>query len=98
MAVLPGICDGAGYEKDEYADVHKDLKCRFFENQHALFESLELTPPSRDKRGIWRHVPKGFHEDSVIPVEDKAKYVEWVVRKAARYGVYIQGPEGGSDD
>ena len=94
VAVLPGICKGAGYEPDESDYVHADLKCRYFKNQLELLEKLKLKVPYRDERMIWRNVPDVFADDSVIPVRNKAEFVDWVIRKAAQYGVYVESASG----
>lgn len=79
-AVLPLFMEHLGYEREEQDDFHRQLKIVYF----------QIKP---DAKGIYRHVPTVFSDKSDIPVEDKAKFLEWVVRKAAQEGVYI--PDAG---
>lgn len=74
--VLPLFMEHLGYERDEQDDFHRQLKIVYFQ--------IKL-----DAKGIYRKVPTVFSDKSEIPVEDKAKFLEWVVRKAAQEGVYI---------
>ena len=74
--VLPIFAEHLGYDKDEHLLLHRQLKIVYF----------RVEP---DAKGIHRHVPTVFSDKSDIPVEEKAKYLEWVVRKAAQEGVYI---------
>lgn len=81
--VLPLFMEHLGYEKDEQDDFHRQLKIVYF----------RIKP---DKKGIYRKVPSVFSNESEIPISDKSKFVEWVVRKAAQEGVYIPDPNGTS--
>lgn len=95
VEVLAKTTEGLGYEPDENLEVHKALKGTYFSNVIALMEELELDIPYLDDRGIWRKVPSVFGDDSVIPVDEKAKFVDWVIRMASKqHGVYIQGSDG----
>jgi len=78
--VLPALMEGVGYEPEEQEMVHHFLKATFFRCE-------------KDERGIPRNVPPLFRNDSDEEMETKVKFVEWVIRKAAEYGVYV--PEGG---
>lgn len=74
--VLPLFMEHLGYERDEQDDFHRQLKIVYF----------QIKP---DAKGIYRHVPTVFSDQSDIPVEEKAKFLEWTIRKAAQEGVYI---------
>ena len=79
--VLPPIMEHAGYEKDELLDLHKFMKIRYF----------NVEP---DKWGIYRKkdIPSVFGNKSPIPVPKKKEFVDYVVRKAAKVGIYIPDP------
>jgi hypothetical protein len=77
--VLPPYMEELGYEKDEDELFHRQLKIVYF----------RIKP---DTKGIHRHVPSVFGNKSKIPVPEKKKFVEWVVRKAAQDGVYVPDP------
>jgi hypothetical protein len=68
-----------GYDPDEEMLFHRQLKIVYF----------QIKP---DTKGIYRHVPHVFSNDSEIPVPKKKKFVDWVIRKAAQEGVYIEDP------
>jgi hypothetical protein len=74
--VLPAFMAHLGYERDEQDLFHRQLKIVYF----------QIKP---DSKGIYRHVPTVFSDKSDIPVDEKAKFLEWVIRKAAQEGVYI---------
>lgn len=74
--VLPAFMAHLGYERDEQDLFHRQLKIVYF----------QIKP---DAKGIYRKVPTVFSDKSEIPVADKAKFIEWAVRKAAQEGVYI---------
>lgn len=74
--VLPLFAEHLGYDKDEHLLLHRQLKIVYF----------GIKP---DAKGIYRKVPTVFSNESDLPVAEKAKYIEWVVRKAAIEGVYI---------
>jgi len=80
--VMPKLVDTLGYERDEILDVHKQLKIRYF----------NVEP---DKRGIYRNkdIPSVFGDDSELPVSDKKKFQDWVIRKCAEAGGYVPDPE-----
>lgn len=78
-AVVKPFMDHLGYEPDELELFHRQLKITFF----------QIKP---DKKGIYRNVPHVFHNDSTIPVPDKKRFVDWVVRTAAKEGCYIADP------
>ena len=79
-AVLPPYMTELGYEKDEDELFHRQLKITYY----------RIKP---DKKGIYRNVPSVFGDKSDIPVSDKKLFVDWVVRKAAADGVYIEDPQ-----
>ena len=78
--VLPTFAGGIGYDPDEYLLFHQQLKIVYF----------QIEP---DKKGIYRKVPHVFANESDIPVPEKKKFVDWVIRKAAMEGVYIKDPQ-----
>ena len=67
-----------GYDKDEIDLLHRQLKIVYF----------QVKP---DKKGIYRErdIPSVFSNGSDIVVGDKIKFIEWVVRCAAKDGCYI---------
>ena len=75
--ILPEFAKGVGYEPDEYEDFHEYLKIIY----HRV---------KPDKRGIYRNVPAVFADDSEKDVQEKAEFIEWVLRKAAKEGIYIE--------
>ncbi len=78
-AVLPKFMDHLGYERDEELLFHRQLKIVYF----------QIKP---DAKGIHRGVPSVFSNESEILVPKKKKFVDWVIRKAAQEGVYIEDP------
>ena len=81
-AVLPPFMAALGYEKDEDDLVHRQLKITYFRVQP-------------DKRGVYRNkdVPSVFGDSSALGVAEKKAFLDWVIRKAAENGVYIDDPE-----
>lgn len=77
--VLPMFMEHLGYEKDESELFHRQLKIVYF----------RIKP---DAKGIYRKVPSVFSNVSDVGVQDKSKFVDWVIRKAAAEGVYIPDP------
>jgi len=77
--VLPKYMEHLGYERHEQELLHNQLKIVYF----------QIKP---DKKNIYRNVPKVFSDDSQIPVSEKVKFVQWVIRCAAKDGVYIEDP------
>ena len=95
-AVLPPLVKELEYEQDESLLVHHQLKIRYFQN-HPDFIDKDGNPIIvQDERGIWRNVPSVFSNKSKLPISDKKAFVDWIVRIAAQYGVYIEDP-GGED-
>jgi hypothetical protein len=80
-AVLPPFMDALGYEKEDTDNFHRQLKIVYF----------QVKP---DKRGIYKdkEIPSVFGDESTIPIDEKQKFIAWVVRKAAENGVYIEDP------
>lgn len=76
-AVLPPFMEHLGYDREEQDLFHRQLKIVYF----------QIKP---DAKGIYRNVPSVFSNESKIPVPDKVKFVEWVIRKAAFEGVYVE--------
>lgn len=76
--ILPPYMEHLGYEPQETDLFHKQLKITYF----------QIKP---DKKGIYRDkdIPSVFGDDSEIPVPIKKKFLDWVVRCAARDGLYI---------
>jgi hypothetical protein len=77
--VIRPFADNQGYEADEIILFHRQLKIIYF----------QIKP---DKWGAYKNVPHVFANESDIPVPDKKKFVDWVIRKAAAEGVYIPDP------
>lgn len=71
--------DHLGYEPHELEIFHRQLKITFF----------QIKP---DNKGIYRNVPSVFSNESNIAVPDKKRFVDWVIRTAAKEGVYIPDP------
>ena len=82
-AVLPPFLKELGYEQDEGLFFHHQLKITYFKGTHNIYQ---------DERGIWRNVPSVFGNDSDMDVSVKREFIEWTIRKAAHYGVYIDDP------
>ena len=78
--VLPTFMDYLGYEKDEKMLFHRQLKIVYF----------QIKP---DKKGIYRNVPSVFSNESEIPVPEKKRFVDWVIRAAAKKGCYVPDPD-----
>ena len=75
-AVLPEFAKYLGYDPDEYLLFHRQLKIVYF----------QIEP---DSKGIYRKVPHVFANESEIVVPEKKKFLDWVLRKAAMEGCYI---------
>ena len=75
-AVLPEFAKYLGYDPDEYLLFHRQLKIVYF----------QIEP---DGKGIYRKVPHVFANESEIVVPEKKKFLDWVLRKAAMEGCYI---------
>ena len=69
-----------GYDADELELLHRQLKIVYF----------KVEP---DKKGVYRNVPSVFSNDSELPVPEKKKFLDWVVRVAARDDCYIPMPD-----
>ncbi len=82
--VIPKFIEPLGYEPDEDLLFHKQLKIVYF----------RVKP---DKKAIYRErdIPSVFGNESELPVSEKKKFVDWVVRKAAQEGIYIPDPNEG---
>jgi hypothetical protein len=76
-AVLPPFAQHLGYDPDEYLLLHRQLKIVYFQIE-------------ADKKGVHRKVPHVFANESEIPVPEKKKFLDWVLRKAAMEGCYIE--------
>jgi len=83
-AVLPPFMKELGYEQDEQMLFHHQLKVTCFKGKLDIHQ---------DERGMWRNVPAVFGNDSDMDVSIKKEFTDWVIRKAAHYGVYIEDPE-----
>jgi hypothetical protein len=75
-AILPEFAKGLGYDPDEYLLFHRQLKIVYF----------QVEP---DKKGIYRNVPHVFANESELVVPERTKFIEWVLRKSAMEGIYI---------
>jgi hypothetical protein len=80
-AVLAPFAKELGYERDEHLLLHRQLKITYW----------QVKP---DERGIYRNkdVPSVFSDKSDIDVPVKKEFVDWVIRKAAHYGVIVEDP------
>lgn len=80
--VLPKLMVGCGYDADEALMVHRQLKIIFFHVQP-------------DQRGIYRdkNIPSVFSFESDIGIEKRCAFIDWVARKAAEYGEYVNEPK-----
>lgn len=78
-AVLPALLRGCGYDPDEYKAVHRQLKIIFFHVQP-------------DEHGIYRDkdIPSVFSLKSDIGPQKRAAFIDWVLRKAAENGEYVE--------
>lgn len=96
-AVLPPLMKELGYEIHETLFFHQQLKVRHFE-YHPKFLNDEGKPTiKQDGRGIWRNVPAVFSNESTLDVSDKKVFVDFVVKAAAHYGLYIDDPKGNGE-
>lgn len=92
-AVLPPFMEKEGYEPHEMMLFHHQAKARYFEYSYKVLDDLNLPHVFIDNRGIARNVPSVFGNESPIPVEVKKKFVDWVIRRAATAGAYIEDPK-----
>ena len=76
--VLPTIMEHIGYEPENKLTFHEQLKILYF----------QVEP---DEYGF-RKIPMVFSKKSKIPVDEKVKFVDWVKRKGAEFGVYTPDP------
>jgi hypothetical protein len=88
--ILPDFANSLGYDPDEYLAFHDQLKIVYFSNQPKLLKKLKLKECYKDEKNVWRNVPHVFHNDSKLPISEKTKFVDWVLRKAAIEGIYIE--------
>ena len=81
-AVIKPYGEFLGYDSDEILLLHKQLKIVFFQIQP-------------DEKGIYRtkDIPSVFGNDSELPISEKTKFLEWVIRKATKDGCYIEPSE-----
>jgi len=91
-AVIPPFMKQEGYEPSEEMFFHNQLKVRYFEHHPKFLDKDGKPTIKQDKRGIWRNVPSVFGKDSDLDVSIKKEFMDWVVRKAAQCGVYIEDP------
>jgi len=77
--VLPAYGNHLGYDADEHMLLHRQLKIVWFNVQ-------------KDEKGIYRNVPHVFANEAETDVKGKSRFMEWVVRCAARDGCYIEMP------
>jgi hypothetical protein len=91
-AVLPPLIIGLSYEKDEALLVHHQLKIRYFQNHPDFLDENGEPIIKQDERGIWRNVPSVFSNKSKLVISVKKEFVDWVIRIAAQYGIYIEDP------
>ena len=84
--VLPPFMDELGYDKEEGVLFHHQLKVTYFQHDPAF-------KIKQDTRGIWRGVPSVFSLDPDMGDEKRRGFIDWVIRKAAENGVYIEDTE-----
>ena len=78
--VIRKFMEHLGYEPQELELFHRQLKITYF----------QIKP---DKKGIYRNVPSVFSNESDVKVPAKKLFVDWVIRTAAKEGVYIEDPK-----
>lgn len=79
--VIAKYAEHLGYDKgEETILLHRQLKIVHFGIQP-------------DKKRIYKDVPLVFHNDSDMPVPIKKKFVDWVIRCAARDGCIVDDPK-----
>ena len=77
--VIKAYMKHLGYEPDEEMLFHRQLKIVYF----------QIKP---DNKGMHRNIPSVFSNESNLDVSVKKKFTDWVIRKAAHDGVYIEDP------
>lgn len=77
--VVRTYAEHLGYDADEIELLHRQLKIVYF----------QVKP---DDKGIYRNVPSVFSNESDIDVPEKKNFCDWVIRCAAKDGVYIPEP------
>lgn len=86
--VLKPLCEWSGYEPDEILEVHKYLKGRYF-NIKPDHRGIYRNCRCNDKKCECGGIPSVFSNESEIEVPEKKKFVDWVIRIAAKSGCYI---------
>lgn len=78
---LPELLKQLGYERHEDELVHRHLKITYF----------RVKP---DKHGVHREsdIPSVFSNESDLKISQKKEFLDWFMRLAAQYGVYIPDP------
>jgi len=77
-AVLKPYADHLGYDAGEETYLlHRQLKIVYYNVQP-------------DKKGVYKNVPHLFRNESTKRNKEKQQFIEWVIRKAAHDGVYIE--------
>jgi len=78
-AILPALLRGCGYDPEEALMVHRQLKILFFHVQP-------------DEHGIYRDkdIPSVFSLKSGVGSQKRAEFMDWVIRKAAENGEYVE--------
>ena len=76
--VLPALMEAVGYDPEDKLRLHDHLKILFF----------HVEP---DKRGFYpaNSIPSVFSEVPTVDNDQRAKFIDWVIRKAAENGAYI---------
>ena len=70
--VLPPLMEASGYDVDEKALVHHNLKGKYFE--------CKIDP----RLNTYVGVPSVFGNESRLQIDEKWEFVEWVIRFATR--------------
>ena len=79
--VIKPLMKHLGYDPEDMLSLHRYLKVTYFNVQPDKFGHY----PEKD-------IPSVFGNESKMPVSEKRAFVDWVIRKAAEYGFYIDDP------
>lgn len=84
--ILPPFMEELGYDPEDTEQFHLYAKVTFFQND----PDFKIT---QDDRGIWHGVPSVFSLDPDIGDGKRRKFIDWILRRAAYEGVYIEDPK-----
>jgi hypothetical protein len=80
--VIKPLMKHLGYDPEDMLSLHRYLKILYFNVQPDKFGHY----PEKD-------IPSVFGNESKMPVDEKRAFVDWVLRKAADQGCYIDNPQ-----